>query len=250
MHALSLGRHSFASLLTTLAALLLVVLFARLGVWQLHRADETRALETAMAAQARLPPLDLNRGIPAADELRALVWRSVTVRGTWQTQQQVLLDNQTRDARVGYSVFTLLYIDGCRCAVLVDRGWIAAAPDRSTAPDVSLSATAVTVSGVLAPLPFSGLGLRSDVEPLAASSLLRVQQLDLARIPIKPGWRLLPLVLQLSPAAPDGYQRNWHRPALRAERHVAYAVQWFIFALITAALYLGLSLKHRVADSP
>ena len=50
--------------------------------------------------------------------------------------------------------------------------------------------------------------------------------------------------MRLAPEAADGYRRTWHRPDLRADRHVAYAVQWFIFALLTAGLYLRLNLKR------
>lgn len=245
MRTLTVGHWSFApGLVPSLAGLVLVVLFARLGVWQLQRADEVRARQATIAAQGRLPPLDVNRLAVAREDLHALPWRQAAARGRWDATRQVLLDNQMTDGRVGYFVFTPLRLDACACALLVNRGWIEAGQDRATIPDIGVPPVAVTLRGILAPLPSAGVGVRADVEHLP-DGLLRVQRLDLDALPTAPGIRLLPLILQLDPGAPDGYQRKWRQPDLRADRHVAYAVQWFIFALLTAGLYFRLNLKRR-----
>lgn len=245
MRTLTIGHWSFApGLVPSLAGVALIVLFARLGVWQLQRADEVRAQQATIAVQGQLPPLDVNHLAVARDDLRALPWRQAAARGTWDATRQVLLDNQTADGRVGYFVFTPLRLEACACALLVNRGWIEADPDRAVLPDISLPPLALSVRGTLAPPPSAGVGVRADVEHLPGG-LLRVQRLDLAALATEPGIRLLPLVLRLDPGGPDGYQRKWHQPELRADRHVAYAVQWFIFALLTAGLYFRLNLKRR-----
>lgn len=245
MRTLTLGHWSFApGLIPSLAGAALIVLFARLGVWQLQRADEVRVQQATIAAQGQLPPLDLNRLAAAQDDLRALLWRQVAARGSWDSTRQVLLDNQTAGGRVGYFVFTPLRLEACACALLVNRGWIEADPDRATLPDISLPPAAVSLHGTLAPPPSAGVGVRSDVEHLP-SGLMRMQRLDLPALATEPGIRLLPLVLRLDPGTPDGYLRKWYQPDLRADRHVAYAVQWFIFALLTAGLYFSLNLKRR-----
>jgi surfeit locus 1 family protein len=245
MRALTFGHWVFTpNPLPGLAALVLVVLFVRLGFWQLQRSDEVSAQQSAILAQAQLPALDINLAGAAAEPWGEQRWRPATVRGHWLAQPQLLLDNQPADGRVGYYVFTLLRLDGCDCAQLVNRGWIEADPDRTMLPELKFSPGTLTLRGTLAPLPPAGVGVRADVEALPGG-LLRVQRLELAAIPLEPGVRLLPLILQLDPASGDGYQRKWQRPDLRAQRHVAYAVQWFIFALLAAGLYFGLNLKRR-----
>nr|MBP7013725.1 hypothetical protein [Steroidobacteraceae bacterium] len=56
-------------------------------------------------------------------------------------------------------------------------------------------------------------------------------------------------IILLDPAAPNGYERVW-RPAMRfgPERHLAYAIQWFVFALVALIIFIALSLR-RLSDT-
>lgn len=244
MSTLNPGRREFApGLLPSIAALVAIVLFVELGFWQLRRADESRAQQATRSERAQLPSLDLNRMV--TQRMDSLLWRSATVSGGWQAEPLLLLDNQMMAGRVGYLVFGVLRPQGCACALLVNRGWIGAGPDRGTIPELGRLPNAATLRGSLAPLPPSGVGVRNDVEHLPGG-LLRVQRLELATIPLEPGIRLLPLSLRLDPESPDGFVRNWAPPtAHQADRHQAYAWQWFSFALIAAGLFCFLNLKSR-----
>lgn len=243
MRSLILGRWEFAPrLVPSMAALLAVVLFVELGFWQLRRADESRAQQTMRSEREHLPSLDLNR-LPA-DRMESMLWRSATVSGRWQPGPGVLLDNQVTAGRAGYLVFGMLRPEGCSCALLVNRGWIEAGPDRATIPDLGRLPDTATLRGRLAPLPPGGVGMRNDVDHLPGG-LMRVQRMELATIPLDPGIRLLPVTLRLDPESPDGFARNWTQPLQKSDRHQAYAVQWFIFALLAAGLYGYLNLKSR-----
>ena len=54
-----------------------------------------------------------------------------------------------------------------------------------------------------------------------------------------------PQIVLLHPQAPDGYERKW-QPALRMNpsRHLAYAIQWFAFALV-AVVALAIASMRR-----
>lgn len=243
MRSLIHGRWEFAPrLVPSIAALFAIVLFVELGFWQLRRADESRTQQATRSERAQLPSLDLNR--LSAAHMDSMLWRSATVSGKWQASPAVLLDNQMAAGRVGYLVFGVLRPEGCACALLVNRGWIEAGPDRGTVPDLGRLPVAATLLGHLAPLPSGGVGVRNDVEHLPGG-LLRVQRLELATIPLEPGIRLLPITLRLDPESPQGFARNWTPPAHKADRHQAYALQWFAFALIAAGLYCYLNLRSR-----
>jgi surfeit locus 1 family protein len=241
------GMLHYRSLIPPLAALLAVVLCAHLGLWQLHRADEAKALEDAVAAKAQAAPIELDPDALQGD-LSALHWRRIEARGILESRQ-VLLDNQVSHGAAGYFVYTPLSIPDCNCAVLVNRGWVAAGPRRDVPPDVGLARHSATIRGVAAPAPFSGFRLHeANIESLDYGSL-RVQTLDAAELSQRLGEHILPLTVLMSPEDPDGYRREWRLPEARADRHMAYAVQWFIFAAIAAGLALRLNSRlHKESN--
>jgi len=53
------------------------------------------------------------------------------------------------------------------------------------------------------------------------------------------------------PAAPNGYERVW-RPAMQfgPERHLAYAIQWFAFAIVALIIFIALSLRRLPGAAP
>lgn len=234
---------NYRSIIPPVAALLAVVLFARLGIWQLHRADEAKALQATFLTRGQAQPLLVDATLLAGDPT-ALHWRPVEARGVWE-KRHILLDNQVSRGVAGYLVYTPLRVPGCDCALLVNRGWIAAGPQRNFVPDVRFLPTKQWVRGLAAPAPASGFGVQAnDGEPLG-DDLLRVQKLDAARLSQWLGERVVPLTIQLSPDDPDGYRRDWQPPVANADRHIAYAGQWFLFALIAAGLAIKLNSKRR-----
>ncbi len=58
-------------------------------------------------------------------------------------------------------------------------------------------------------------------------------------------------IVLLDPAAPNGYERVW-RPAMQfgPERHLAYAIQWFAFALVALIIFIALSLRRLPGAAP
>jgi surfeit locus 1 family protein len=236
-------RWSFRpGLATTLATALLLPLLLGLGEWQLQRGAQKAALQAHWTAQAALPPLHIASGdLP---DLRAPPGRRLLVRGDWDTRRQILLDNQVVGGQAGYQVYTPLRLaDGH--AVLVTRGWLPGGPRRDVAPpDVQLVPRAALVAGSAAPPPSSGPLARQAVDATLGDGLLRVQQLDIEVLSQHLGMKLAPWTLRLDPAAPDGYLRHWQMPWLGAERHRAYALQWFLFAVLLVGLYVGLNLRR------
>lgn len=225
----------YRSLVPPLAALVAVVVFVRLGVWQLHRADEAEAISETIAAHGQARPAALDSAALSGD-LADLHWRPVETRGAWENAKQILLDNQIAHGVAGYFVYTPLRVPGCHCAVLVNRGWVPAGPQRDAVPNVGFVPYQGPVHGIAAPAPASGFGVSTADGEVIGSGLLRVQRLDAGELSRWLGERVLPLTVLLAPDEPDGYLRDWRPPDPHAERHVAYAGQWFIFALIAAGL--------------
>ncbi len=226
------GRSSVVVLVAALAA---IALTGRLGYWQLDRASQKIALQTALDARSLEPPLDdrtLARSPQAAD---AQHFRRVVLHGRWLAERTVFLDNRQMDGRVGFFVVTPLALTSSG-TVLVQRGWVARDfADRTVLPQVATPSTPVTIEGAVAPSPsrlfdFAG----------AASGPIR-QNLDIVSFRRESGLDLLPLsVLQHDAvgAAPDGLARHWPPPATDVQKHYGYAAQWFAMAVGIAFLYV------------
>lgn len=240
-HPAPAARFSIARVLPVLAACAAIVLFVRLGLWQLERADEVAALHSLMKERAQAPLLTLDATTLAQQDADALRGRTVGVQGSWESARQILLDNRISRGEAGYFVYTPLRIDGCGCALLVNRGWVAAGAQRRVVPVLTTPPGRRPIRAVAADLPQVGVGVRDGIETMAPG-IWRVQRIDVGELSRRLGMRVLPLTLLLADDEPGGYRRQWQLPDLHADRHVAYALQWFSFALIVAALVVAL---HR-----
>ena len=232
-----------------------VLLTANLGAWQLRRAAQKLALESAIDSRADMAPLanaELATGDPAALDPAAFyrtgsavaaepqMHRAVRLRGRWVAGHTVFLDNRQMDGRVGFHVVTPLQLAGRSEAVLVQRGFVKRdLRDRTLLPSLATPPGEVEVAGRIAPPParlyeFAG----------AASGPIR-QNVDLPGFTRETGLRLLPFSVQQldSPGAPaDGLARHWPRPAIDVHKHYGYAFQWFALAALMAGLYVWFQL--------
>jgi surfeit locus 1 family protein len=229
-------RSRVRAAVTLFATLAGILLAARLGIWQLDRADQKIALQSSLAARSREPVLDgssLARSPLAAE---AQHHRRVSLRGRWLAERTVFLDNRQMDGKVGFFVVTPLALTPGSGVVLVQRGW---APrnftSRSELPPVSTPEGSVVVDGIVAPAP-SRLFEFAD----AASGPIR-QNLDIASFALDTGLDLLPLsVLQVDApgSTADGLLRHWPAPAADVQKHYGYAFQWFALAAGIGFLYV------------
>jgi surfeit locus 1 family protein len=244
----TLHRHGWTfrpRLAVTLATALLLPLLLALGNWQLHRAAQKTALRADWTERSTMPPLQLSAHDLPYSSPGELFGRHIAIQGRWDTDNQILLDNQVLDGQAGYWVFTPLRIADSASVVLVNRGWLPANPRRESAPDVHLNQREAKVEGIGAPPPSRGFLARQELDALlGAAGLLRVQQVDTEDLSQRLGLSLEPWTLRLDPTAPDGYKRQWQPPGLAPERHQAYALQWFLLAALVVGLYVKLNLRR------
>ena len=229
-----------------LAALAVFLLFLRLGFWQLERAEEKLALQTAYHHHINAAPVDLGQAVPYRDQAERMHWRRCTLDGRYDPSDTFLLDNQVYRGAVGYQVFTRFVLqDGA--SVLVDRGWTAAPETRSAAPQISAVAGRLALAGVAKPAPVAGIQLAPDALENMGGNLVRVQRIDLAQIAARRGWTLLPYVVRLDPGAAGALVWNGRAPGFNRERHLGYAFQWFALAATVLVIYIVLNTKKRRA---
>lgn len=239
--------HFKPSLLPTLAALAVFLLFLRLGFWQLERADEKLALETAYRNNVNADPVDLLQATQRRGQADWMHWRRCRVNGVYDPQAVLLLDNQVYRGTVGYQVFTRFVLED-DVSVLVDRGWVAAPDSRNTAPRLPVPQGPVILEGVAKPVPVAGIKLGQNVPEQLTGNLARVQRIELAQIAAQNDWELLPYVLRLDPDATGALTWNGTEPGFNRERHLGYAFQWFALAVALAVIYLVVNVKREVRD--
>jgi len=218
----------------TAAAVIGAAAMARLGWWQLDRADQKIRMQQSLQAQRALPPLPVAELARTAAEVPAQVNRSVLLQGRWHADATVYLENRQMNGRAGFYAVTPLWLpDGS--AVLVQRGWLPRdLMDRTRLAAPPPPAGDVQVQGRIAPAPsrlydFAG----------AASGAIR-QNLDPADYARETRLPLRPLtVVQVDGGNPprDGLQRQWPQPAADVQKHYGYAFQWFALCALIIGLY-------------
>ncbi|MDX1654644.1 MAG: SURF1 family protein [Candidatus Competibacteraceae bacterium] len=239
--AIRLGPWHFApSLAMTLLTGLLLALLVSLGQWQLDRARQKEVLLEVRAANLAKDPVDL-RTLDGADPANR--YRRVWVRGRYDTEHQVLLDNQLMGGRPGLHVLTPLRVEGAPWSVLVNRGWLPWGPERRL-PQVTAPEGPLTLEGLVGRpanpgLQLAGTGAREGWPRL-------VIFVDYQALEGVLGQSLAPMVLLLDPAATDGYRRDWQlTPAeLKPERHRGYALQWFSLGLALVVIFITVNSRR------
>jgi cytochrome oxidase assembly protein ShyY1 len=219
-------------------ALVAVIAFANLGVWQLRRLDERRAYNALLTERLSAQPVPLEE-LDATMERgeQAVAYRRVTVSGTYDVGGEVLLSTRSRDGVPGHHVLTPLAA-ASGTTVVVDRGWIpldwGGPPPVAQAPPPGGD---VTVEGVLFPsrqARRSGT-LDGDPEPLEFMS-----DVDLGRYAAVTDGAMYPLyvlALEQRPGPAGGLPAFSDLPVLEEGNHASYAGQWFIFATVVAVGY-------------
>lgn len=246
---LQIGSRVFApSLVPALLTLILLPTFIRLGIWQLHRADEKRALMLEAAqGQANVVPLTADN----ADQLRR--YQHVQARGAFDNSHQILLDNMpSSKGQPGYRVWTPLKLsDGS--TVLIDRGWM---PDLradvaagKSLPSLQVGEQPRTVSGIIDQLPRPGIRAGNAGIGTSWPQVLNYPRIEELRTLY--GKSLQSRILLMDKGNADGFERLWKiNIGFTPQRHIAYAVQWFGFAVALVVIFVVVNLKPKSADAP
>jgi cytochrome oxidase assembly protein ShyY1 len=216
-----------------LLALVAIVGFILLGLWQLDRHAEKSDLRDAVAAGQALPPLELENTTEGS-------FRRVVAVGVYDSSLQTLVF-RSHQGSSGYHVLTPLVVeDGS--AVLVDRGWIPLDFDPPAPPPGTVKAAGIlwpAESGSSTPDSRPDVVTRIDpeIQQAFAPYRLRSDYLVLAPTPV-----------------PEIYPVATEAPGVGLGPHLGYAGQWFLFAGVVAIGYPVLVrrtlFRDRLAPGP
>lgn len=223
------------SAIPLLATLAVCALGLSLGQWQTRRAAEKEEIAVAMQKRAQLPALEIDRrGDLAAD----LAFRRVTLTGEFVRSWPLYLDNRPMHGVAGFYVLMPFKIHGSDQHVLVQRGWQPRNPANRTqmpllkTPDGQIRLEGLARSGVERVMQLG--------QPVRMTPGAILQNLDLSVASGQTGLKMLDFVLQQTSETSDGLQRAWPLPSAGADKHRAYAFQWYGLALM-AVIFFGVT---------
>ena len=218
-------------------AFVAVAVFIAMGFWQMRRLADRQDFNARLierTVEADVPLVEaLSRYGPDQDSLEL---RVVTAAGNYAPHEEVILVARSYRGVSGHHVLTPLYIGGDR-AVIVNRGWVPIDLDQPGRAEFVSPMTQVTVVGVLRkdePQPAIGPSIRPD------GVVSQVPRVDLSRLDSQVEGELLLVYVQLleqTPAQPGDLPRLVPLPEPSEGPHRGYAVQWFLFALVTIVGY-------------
>lgn len=232
------------SLLMTVLSLVAVLGFLRLGFWQLERSEEKKLWEQRLQERPTLPVL--NRQDLSNTPSDELAFRRVKLTGEFKAEKSFALEHQFYQHQPGYRMFSFFETKakGDNFTFLVDHGFV----NKLYVAEAFLKLSkkkAWSVQGIM--LPFSNKYFILGPLFRQQNGTLYLQALDKNGIEHHFGQSLYPFYLALTETEEITvpiFQPMWNLPpALQARRHQAYAIQWFLFALITFLLYIALNLK-------
>lgn len=230
-------------------ALVVAATCIRLGIWQLDRLEQRRALNERVRTGLAADPVPFDTLPDTPDQ----AYRSVVATGTYDPEHEVLWYGRALDGQPGHHVLTPLVVGADRTgrgevAILVDRGWVPAELGTPPVEQAAPPAGPVTVMGFLIPAGDGG-DIVIDRDPSGRPLTVRLP--DPAALTGVVGYDLWPLAMQLQEQSPEQTGElpvTVPPPELDEGPHESYAVQWFIFA--TIALVGFAVLARREARDP
>ena len=215
-----------------------LVLLISLGFWQLDRADEKRAIEDQIAS-ANSGDVEF---VTSVEFLKDKEYYHVRLQGSYIGDKQFIYDNQIVDQISGYYVLTPFILKGASKAVLINRGFIPWSGRRDKLADIDIGEKLTEVK-VQISKPVKRMEL--EASELTGDFPVLIQALDLDEMSTIASLDFASVIGLLSPESDNGFVRQWEPYTGSIERHIGYAIQWFLMALVLAFIGIRLALKQR-----
>jgi surfeit locus 1 family protein len=239
----SIGMFSRTWFGILLVTLLVSGLTARLGFWQLGRAQTKEALN-AVTQSRQLEPALRNedwKSLPVPD---TWLQRSADVEGEWLTPFTVYLDNRSMKSQTGFFVLTPFQLNN-GSVLLVQRGWVARDRVRSDfLPPVQTPQGKLKIQGKVVPSPSKLMELGSSVQARDGFTVLR-QNVDLDEFRQETKLPIVATLQQTSDSA-DGLTRDWPQSISGSDKNRGYAFQWFALSALALLLFAWFQVWKKI----
>ena len=229
------------SLRFILPSILITATFAflvSLGFWQLERADDKRSIETSIKL-ANTGSVEL---IKKEEGLQNKEYYEVRLQGKYLSDKQFIYDNQIVDQVSGYYVLTPYALEGQSKAILINRGFIPWNGRRDKLADIVIGQETREIK-VQISKPIKRMELKPSEVGIQFPVL--IQSIDLQDMADRAKVDFSSVIGLLDASASNGFIRKWEPYTGSIEKHIGYAVQWFLMALVLAIIGIRIAIKQR-----
>lgn len=221
--------------------LVAITILIYLCIWQLGRAAQKRQFISQLEQKSQGIPERLSA--ISNPQLPKHRFKPVIIHGTYINQFTFLLDNQVYKKKAGYRVITAFQSPYLDTWVLIDRGWIARTNQPNTLPTIADIYGVQIIQGIINTIP-TGILLKVDTYNVEATWPIVIQSLDYDLISKHLHHQVLKFVVQLQSDTQAGAcaitPLDFGMPS---DKHIGYAIQWFIFAVLVMIYYILHSFK-------
>ena len=209
-----------------------------LGFWQLDRADQKRTIEASIQkANTGVVELIINQ-----NELLNKEYYEVRLQGSYIGDKQFSYDNQIVDQASGYYVLTPFVLTGQSNAIMINRGFIPWNGRRDQLDDIAVDSTYREIK-IQVSRPIKRIELKTS--DISNQFPVLIQAIDFDVIEEISSTSFVDVIGLLDPSSDDGFVRKWEPYTGSIEKHIGYAIQWFLMALVLGIIGIRIGLKQR-----
>ena len=229
---------SFRFLVPSILILATMAFLVSLGFWQLDRADQKRTIEASIQkANTGVVELIINQ-----NELLNKEYYEVRLQGSYIGDKQFIYDNQIVDQASGYYVLTPFVLTGQSNAIMINRGFIPWNGRRDQLDDIAVDSAFREVK-IQVSRPIKRIELKTS--DISNQFPVLIQAIDFDVIEEISSTSFVDVIGLLDPSSDDGFVRKWESYTGSIEKHIGYAIQWFLMALVLGIIGIRIGLKQR-----
>lgn len=215
------------SFFPSLLVILLFALLFYLGIWQIHRGDLKKHIQTIFLQRLSSTPINLNKKNVIKLERN---YSPAVMQGHFDNQHTFLLENQIYLHRVGYEILTPFKLNSGQKTILVNRGWVPQGIDRKRLPKISTFDNLITLRGLIV-FPSKTFCFKSPYDTAWPKRIQTINPDFLKKNNFQP------FIIVINNKSAYGFTPHWQPIVLPASRHYAYAFQWFGLSLTLLVVY-------------
>lgn len=208
-----------------------------LGFWQLERADEKQGVIDSRALAQSLIPEQISN----SSDLLKKEYHKVLLAGHYVEDSQFIYDNQIVNGNAGYYVLTPFVLSDNK-SILINRGFVPWNGRRDSIRNIDIGDQKRVIEvSLIKPVERMKLneGLVSIISPIL------IQSINIGKISELSSLDIVPIIGRLDKNSEDGFYRKWQPFYGSVDKHLGYALQWFLMAFALFVISLKLLIRSK-----